>query len=281
MARRIVSLCTFILFASSAFAFDGLPPTHPLFGVQTRVFSVVHQYWYCSDLQIAYLKNPTQENLAKSDAATSAFKRQSADLGVELRASLRSGTQTIQLVAEIYRSLPTGAKPCLFFTLGALRAESMHPEAAGQTSFAFEEYFPGYGYGDPKYKYRKGREVSRENKGTTWQEESRTVSSQFNAELVIELSLLPSLRNMETAGTIRNLKVGQQFEGAVAGQPTLLVKVSFQAVRSVEIKAHRRYEVNKIWFELYRAKIGLWASGPWELCGQTYEILNEPTGDAV
>lgn len=86
--------------------------------------------------------------------------------------------------------------------------------------------------------------------------------------------MLPHLRQLEAAGVIKNLKVSQPFESRTS------VKVSFQASQNIVIKAKRRFEVNKIWFELLRAKGDpWWTTTPWEVCGRTYEIVNEPTGD--
>ena len=140
---------------------------------------------------------------------------------------------------------------------------------------AFDTYFPGYGYVEPGFAYRKGREVAREYKGTTWVEEDRTITTSGSVELVIDFSLIPHLRQLEAEGVIKNLKIGEAVERTS-------VKVTFQASQTIVVKAKRKFDVNKIWFELLRAKGDpWWTTTPWEVCGRTYEIVNEPTGDVL
>ena len=46
----------------------------------------------------------------------------------------------------------------------------------------------------------------------------------------------------------------------------------------------RKYGVsllNKVWFEVYRAKKTWFTSPKWELYGKTYKLITEPTGEEL
>ena len=154
-------------------------------------------------------------------------------------------------------------------------------DSAAIRGFGGSEYFPGYGYGEPGYKYRKGRELSREEKGFRWQDEEQVIHVDVDVELVISLDLLPRFREMIPAGRIRDFQVGEPFTAMIDGQPLLAVKVKFTASSMLRTVTRRKYEVNRVWFELLRAQGGIWNQGPWETCGQTYVVIQEPTGEYV
>jgi hypothetical protein len=61
----------------------------------------------------------------------------------------------------------------------------------------------------------------------------------------------------------------------------IVCNVTFQRIKSIVTKTNRKFEINKVWFELLRAESSFWSDGDWEYVGKTYEILQEPTGEAV
>lgn len=276
MFRCILVLLSLILSLSMAHAFEGHGPGHPRFPLQSRVFSVIHRYWECNELLLSHGRPGGAAPDEAYHASFAGFARESAELGAAAAASLGSAQDEIRLLSEIYRSLHPAVRPSPYPALRYLRAEASRTAPARLTRGAFDTYFPGYGYVEPGFAYRKGREVSREDKGSTWVTEDRTIKASANVELEISFSLVPHFRALEAAGTIRNLKVGEPF----ARTSRAGVKITFQASQDLVIKTHRRFAVSKIWFELWRAKGDpWWTTGPWEVCGKTYEIVDEPTGD--
>lgn len=241
-----------------------------------RVSAVVHAYWHRVDARLAWLSRPSTSSAASHDRARDSLERSSFELAQEVQSSLAHDRSKLDQLSGIYRSYETAARRALYPALRYLRIEAAHSGGPLAGRGVFENYFPGYGYAEPGFAYRKGREVAREHKGTTWVEENRTITASGSVELVIDISLIPHLRQLESEGVIRNLKIGEPFETRTS------VKATFQASQTIVIKAKRKFDVEKIWFELLRAKGDpWWTTTPWEVCGRTYEIVNEPTGDTI
>lgn len=284
--RLMLVLAVFAAFFNcQAGAFDGVAADHPLFVTQQRIFAAISEYWQIQELYDKYVQNQSEENQANWTKAIKHHKETSVAIGKSLAESIKSASpsyQQIELISEIYRSLPVGARDALFPTLGTLKFEIVH---AGSNSFMseeqFREYFPGYGYSEPGFKYRKGRELDREYKGVTWQYEEQTISTTWNVSLTINIDLLSILQGLVTGGAIKNLKVSEPFNMNVGGQPMIVCNVSFQRIKAITTKINRKFEINKVWFELLRTKSSGWSEPVWELCGKTYEILQEPTGEDV
>lgn len=251
----ILSLC------SAALAGPRLP-------LQSRIFAVIRQYWSFVELRIAAGPRPASPASTRLDRAHSALLEASADLAEEVVAS---GGDALPVLSAIYRSLPVPARTSLHETLRHVRAELVRAGRAESFRGAFDTYFPGYGYAEPGYAYRKGLELAREPRGSTWVSEDKTIQASASAELEISASLLPHFRELERTGAIRNLVVHRARVG---------LRITFEASQNLVIKTRRRFEVSKIWFELKRAKgDAWWTTGPWEVVGRTYEIVDEPTGD--
>ncbi|MFZ2955555.1 MAG: hypothetical protein WA705_01465 [Candidatus Ozemobacteraceae bacterium] len=281
--RMVLAVLIMMLGFAPVFAFDGLGPKDKGFDLQGQVFALVHQRWMISEMLIQLQNNPSPEAQEKYNTEINIYQKNGVELGKRIMNSLEDPNRdVIELVSAIYKSLDTVGRQGLYSALGYLKTAA-NIEFNGRLSDAeFREYFPGYGYTEPGFKYRKGREVERENKGNHWQYEERTITSTFNVELTVSLDVLSILKGLVTGGVIKNLKVGDQFETNVGGTPMFVVKVSFQLIKSLVTKTNRKFEVNKIWFELLRSKDSGWGNaGTWEPVGKTYEIINEPTGETV
>jgi len=276
----VLALCVFLGFAP-AFAYDGLGPQDKGYDVQSQAFVIVNHHWAITEMLLKLQETPNDEAaIAKYNQELEIYKKQSVELGKRILNSLEEKNRdVITIVSDIYKSLEAGARPALFTTLGYLRASILQEGKISEAEF--REYFPGYGYTEPGYKYRKGREVAREFKGNSWQWEEQTIQSTFQVELTVTLDILAMLKNWLTGGIISKLEVGQQYETNVNGTPMLVRKVSFSVVKTLTTKTNRKFEVNKVWFELMRAKSSGFSTGPWEVVGKTYEILSEPTGEEV
>lgn len=286
MYKNFLTIVTvFVLSALSVMpgfaAFDGYGPSHKHFGLQTQAFQLVRQHWLAADRLLTYVNNPTEENLAIYNQTLEIHSKQSVELAKFVLATFDEGTETLEAFSDMYKTLDPAARTSFNAMLGVVKASIVQNLNSKISPEQFRDYFPGYGYTEPGYKYRKGRELDRENKGSTWQSEEHSIQTNFQAELTISLDILNILKGLATGGVIKNLKVSEQFEGSMNGQPILLAKVSFQVIKTITTKTNRKFDVNKIWFELLRAKSSGWSTGAWEACGKTYEIINEPTGEEV
>ncbi|MFC1742557.1 hypothetical protein ACFL35_01080 [Candidatus Riflebacteria bacterium] len=138
-----------------------------------------------------------------------------------------------------------------------------------------QAYFPGYGYGDPNFRYRKGKEVSREFLYARWLEESRTISQSKIIELVVELSIAAGIKEKYP-----DARIGKAFPIDLGGKIVMAVKVTWNNTTTITTRTKKKIGHYKVWFELFKAKKG-WGTPQWELCGKTYELLEEATGEEV
>lgn len=264
-------------------AFDGVQPGTPLYPVQQQIFKAISDYWNVQELFVKYVADQNQENEQNWNAAIETHTHRCVEIGKSVMLSVKKSQYgQIDMLSDIYKSLPDGARNSLYPTLGYLKFEITHKADDFLTEEKFREYFPGYGYSEPGYKYRKGRELDREEKGVTWVLEEQSISTTWNVSLTVSIDILNILSGMVTGGMIKNLKVSEQFTMNVGGTPMIVCNVSFQRIKSIVTKTNRKFEVNKVWFELLRSKSSSWSNTTaWEPCGKTYEILQEPTGESV
>ncbi len=285
MITRRAFACLFLMFCfacSQAVAFDGVLPDHPLYSVQQRIFRAVADYWQVQELFVKYVEDQTDQNEADWNSAIKSHTDNCVEIGKGVLISVKKSQYgQIDMLSDIYKSLPEGARQALYPTLGYLKFEITHKADDFLTEEKFREYFPGYGYSEPGYKYRKGRELDREYKGNTWVFEEQSISTTWNVNLTVSIDVVKILTGMVTGGFIKDLRVSEPFHMNVGGTPMLVCNVSFQRIKSIVTKTNRKFEVNKVWFELLRAKSSWSNNVAWEACGKTYEILQEPTGEEI
>jgi len=268
--------------ACQASAFDGVSADHPLYATQQRIFASIADYWQIQELFIKYAQDQSTENETNWNKAIESHTKNCIQIGKDvIRSIKKTDYGQVEMLSDIYRSLPEGARNALYPTLGYMKVEVTQGETEYLTEEKFREYFPGYGYSEPGFKYRKGRELDREYKGVTWQYEEQTISTTWNVSLTINIDLVAILKGLVTGGAIKNLRVSEPYNMNVGGQPMIVCNVSFQRIKAITTKINRKFEINKVWFELFRTKSSSWSDPVWELTGKTYEILQEPTGEDV
>lgn len=275
----VVSL---VLICTGAFADVANSQATSVSQFELRVYQAIHNYWDVQDNFMNYIKDQTDENEAKWIESMDRHSKSSILIGKSVLKTLKVNEHSqVEMLSRIYKDLPVAARCSMFDILGYMKVESQQDASKYLNSKQFREYFPGYGYSDPGYKYRKGHEVDREYKGVTWQSEEQSISTTWNVHLTISIDLMKILTGWLSSGAIKNLKVGKQYNMDVGGQPMIVCDVSFQRIKAITTKTNRKFEINKVWFELLRAKSSVWSTGDWEKCGKTYEILQEPTGEMV
>lgn len=281
--KTILTVVLLALVGIQAMAADVLLPGDKLYPTQEKIFTLIANYWQVQETYNQYGSNPTPENEAAWNETSKKHTDNCVKVGKEVLSSIKKNQYgQVELLSEIYKSLPIGARNALYPALGYMKVEIIHDyDNKYLSEEKFREYFPGYGYTEPGYKYRKGRELDREYKGVTWQSEEHSISTTWNVNLTISIDLLNILSGLVTGGAIKNLEVGPQYSMNVGGQPMIVCNVTFQRIKSIVTKTNRKFEINKVWFELLRAKSSIWSESAWETVGKTYEIMQEPTGEAV
>jgi hypothetical protein len=250
----------------------------PLTPLQATIHQLIAASWQATDEALTAshdVAGPDRDAAAETD-------RLVRDLGRRLTDALEAGNrQPLEAFRDEYLALDPAGRAALFPVLDQVRASQLQALRPAVSETQMREYFPGYGHTEYGYKYRKGREVSREHKGFRWQSEEQTINMNLNQELVINLDLLSIFQGLAQSGAIKDLKVGEPYQMTTGGAPFFVCKISFTANKTLVTKTNRKYEVSKVWFELWRAKGIIWTTGDWELVGQTYVIMQEPTGDDV
>lgn len=280
--RLVILLGLCFLLTCSANAFESVSPDSPLFDFQQRIFSTITQYWHAQELFIEYISSQGENSLSSYENAAEAFEKMSHKAGIEaLDSAKKSQYGKLELLSDIYRSLPVPARVALYPTLGLIKFEMLHSDNPALSEDLFRHYFPGYGYTEPGYRYRKGRETRRDYQGVTWQEEQHSINTDFNVRLTVNLDVVKMLKDLFTGGLISNLSVSEPYSVNINNQSMLVFDVSFRRTTEITTKTTRRFDINRIWFELLRARSTFWGTGEWNLVGETYEIHHEPTGTSV
>lgn len=141
-----------------------------------------------------------------------------------------------------------------------------------------KQYFPGYGDADPNYYYRLGRELESEITDTYWKEittthtKYETVESEVTREHLDSMYDDPDIDIMEQQGP---------YEKIVDGIPMMCYKVRFMTLATITTVSKRKYDLNRVWFELLRNKYSILMPSKWEVCGKTYEMHEFYTGCEV
>lgn len=141
------------------------------------------------------------------------------------------------------------------------------------------EYFPGYGYGEPGFEYRKGRELTSEFLHAFWQDEEKVIETLQHFEGTIDLKLAAELAALPGIGNFQ--KIGEPFKMDIGGHIIVVIKVSFDSHTKLTTVAKKKYAATKIWFELLRRKKGMFSDAKWEVTGKTYEMRELFTNEEV
>ncbi|MBF0544352.1 MAG: hypothetical protein HQM08_07960 [Candidatus Riflebacteria bacterium] len=280
---RKVLLGMVVMLLSGSFYCFGMNANDGNLSRDVELFQISQKYWNLNDLMLNSNDSAGKAQLEqKYDALSADYSKAVKEVSNKLLQGWSSDREYVQHFSEVYKSLPTEARRAFYPALEALRNEVVLN--SDSRSFGgkdkFNQYFPGYGYGDPGTMYRKGKEVLREARGTTWQEEEKTVSSNLNVNLNVTLDILNMLKGLFEHGHISNLVVNRQFTMDYNGAPMVVFNVSFTNTKQMTTKTRRKYEVDRIWFELFSAPQSHNAQdAQWQLVGKTYEIIQDPTGD--
>ncbi|MCK9224867.1 MAG: hypothetical protein M0R46_09295 [Candidatus Muirbacterium halophilum] len=120
-------------------------------------------------------------------------------------------------------------------------------------------YIPGYGYTDPNYLYRLGRELKSVHVQNFWKEEKRTLEENKKYKYYVEMSMATQISQEGGAGgNLQGFKITGKAMFNVNGQLKEFAQVEFEVKTKVETKAMLMYEKKKVTFELFKAKDSFW-----------------------
>jgi hypothetical protein len=194
-----------------------------------------------------------------------------------IKALTRNDQRELKLLSNLYISMKIYQKPAFELAvkdiLVFMKTADLNKGVTEDVDYR-AQYFPGYGYADPKFIYRKGLEVGDDLISDYWQEEEKTLETHNHFEGAVEIEVAAGLR--EKVGNFK--QIGEPFKVNIGGSIKVCVKVSFDTKETLITRSKKQYAVHKLWFELFRAKRDVWVTPKWEICGKTYELRDEPTG---
>lgn len=290
MAKRLLLVFTLFIFSMSGlvasdFAMQTKKSDDPVTKILNDGFELISHYWQIVDYRYKFEAGEIGNNkrgIEESEFVEAYLKVLDKYNWVVKRATKRLVKKfniedpVFISFSEFYKSQPAFLKEALDPVVKGLVANYQQLSPTSDTKTFLREYFPGYGYGDPKYKYRKGKEVDREFLYARWLEESRTISQSKVVELVVEVSLVAGLQEKYPDARV----IGKAFPINIGGKIVMAVKVTWNNSTQITTRTKKKIGHYKIWFELWRAK-KTWGSAEWELTGKTYELLEEATGEEV
>jgi len=145
--------------------------------------------------------------------------------------------------------------------------------------------FPGYGYPEPGFNYRKGKELSRDFLSAFWRHEERLLETNQENELTIELKFLADFtEGVESSGG-GEVKSMNKVNMKIQGELKECVRILYTIKKTLKVKCTVKFQKSKVWFELFKQKkapwYAPWQKNSWNVCGKTYDVVEEATGEAV
>ncbi len=254
---RKTGLILILIMVFSVFTFS--------YDMELKVYGIVNDHWQAVD---ALEQGEREIYMQKMNDI-----EESKDKLVQ---AITSSKENKERFVEVFNNLPDESKH-LFADI----AQELNSQTRS------EDLFPGYGYAEPGYYYRRGVEVRKELLQKFWKVEERTFESNYKYRFYIELKLSTQMQQTaEAGGNIEGFDVKGVYGIEVNGEIKECAEVEFSTKETLRTKCIIAYEKNKTWYELYRAEKGMWDWLPWtdltwEECGETYLIHEEATDTEV
>lgn len=245
-------------------------------GVEESCWELARLYWQCSESRYV------AEDAAEGDSGVEycglveSFNGKLDALSERLTGDCTEENPELKEFSRFYRQCPEELKPVFDRIVKNVMIRSRVEGTSMASEKTLREYFPGYGYSEPGYKYRKGNEISSEFLYARWEDEDRTYSQDKEFELTVELKLVAELKLK-----FPDLEIIKEFGVEIGETLVYCAKVKIKTTTSLTFHTKKKYGHYKKWFELFKAE-KTWFSDPvWEKCGTTYVNFVEPTGEEV
>ena len=179
----------------------------------------------------------------------------------------------LELLRDLYYTCPEYSKPAFDSVIKKLNEKILVADLQGSKIKMIDADI------DPnrvEYIYRLGKELDRELIKAQWIIERRTYFKNVKVTMVVDSELTKPLKLLYPA--IFLLKLGSWL---INGDLYYCFKTTFTTKHKLFFRTVKKIAENKVWFEVYRAKKTWFTSPKWELYGQTYKIITEPTGEEL
>ncbi|MCK5683541.1 hypothetical protein KAJ27_05450 [bacterium] len=238
---------------------------------------LIDTYWKILDSRYQFLSSRLERTESNDFINTYIDMMESYNENVvDFTTLLIKDSNTFKNFSEFYSACPDEAKPALDAVVKNILESKKAGNIKFDTALFTKEYFPGYGYSEPGFIYRRGRELDSEFLYARWEDEEKTFSQNKIYEFTVELKLVAELKIQ-----FPNLKVLKEFGIDIGGNFVMCAKVKFETNKTLTVRTKRRFGEYKKWFELLIAKKTVWSDPEWELTGKTYQHFTEPTGEEV
>lgn len=262
--KKILTVCLLVLMSVNVFS--------NVIDVKHECQELVGQYWNIVDYK--YSDDINEEKLCEMmDSFNNRIQIVTLKVAHDCEEVENS---SLSRFSEFYQDCPVEVRPVFDRVVKGIIECARNLEPQKDTGRLLREYFPGFGYSDPDFQYRKGKETSSEFLYARWVDEEKTFSQEKEFELTVELKLVAELKLK-----FPNIKVLKEFGVEIGGNFVMCAKVRIKTSKTLTVKTKKKIGQYKRWFELLKAKKTFWSTPVWSFCGKTYVHFAEPTGEEV
>ncbi len=246
--------------------------------IDQKCWDLVRLYWDCAEFQYKYIIDADVEDAISEKylVMIRSFDDKLNILSEGIISDSLSEDMKIREFSEFYSQCPIELRPVFDRVVENIMIHTKVAKPSKNTGRMIREYFPGFGYSEPGYKYRKGNELSSEFLYARWEDEERTYTEEKEIELTVELKLVAELKLK-----FPDLKIIKEFGVEIGETLVYCAKIRIKNTKTLAFHTKKKYGHYKKWFEIFKAKKTWFSTPVWEKCGQTYVNFVEPTGEEV
>ncbi|MDD2715266.1 MAG: hypothetical protein PHW04_05165 [Candidatus Wallbacteria bacterium] len=234
--------------------------------MERRVFSMVNDYWKAVDL---ISKNP-ELNLTAMDKV----KAEADLIANEIITALeKDDALPYYNFVKLYNRSDIRKAPEFTAPLNLIADQVIEYKKA--RDLTPDSYFPGYGYADPNFVYRRGEEASTEVLSVYWKRIERTLEAGKKFSMQIEVGA-----SAQFGGSADVKEIGPRETVNIGGSIKEVVMCEITVKDTIKTLCTIKYQNVKTFFKLYKAEKTWWgmSHGDWIECGKTYQIFDEESG---
>lgn len=237
--------------------------------LEINVFRMIDSYWFSVDAAAS----------GKDDHALDAYDKtvqMASEISKQIIQGLEKNDKTLfnEFIA-LYNREDIHNAPELREPLNLIATDIIEYHKTISKDLTPETYFPGFGYAEPGFVYRKGEEINREPLSVFWKKIDKTYEAGKKFRIQLEVGMTGAFganAEVKEVGPKTSLNIGGSIKEVVECEVTVKETI----VTSCTVK----FQKTKVFFKLYKAKktwLGL-SYGEWEECGKTYEVQEEESG---
>jgi len=255
-------LILMVLITASNFAFAG--------NLSDRVNQMVNTYWQANE---ALFKGEPKLYLQKNDEV----KKIADSIANDITNALKNNDDSLfNEYVTIYNQLKS---PELLEVLNLVADQIKEYKGIVYRDLTPDTNFPGYGYAEPGYVYRRGEELKREVLSVYWKRLQKVYEK--NTSFRVQLELNAALQLAASGAVVQ--KIGKPINININGNIKTVVECQVTVKNATTVNETVKYQRTKVWFRLYRAEKSFWnsiglGSYEWQAVGKTYQIFDEESG---